>query len=149
MRTALGTVAVLAVTGIGTAPAVAQTGPSSTAGTFGSMMASPYANPYMNPFLNPYMTQGSNMGRTNTLLYFFSAQQASGGLGSGRLSGSRPSTATKPGSPAARRAPAEMPRTSQIPGGGAARYFQRGPVAAASRQNYYQRYNRYFGNNGR
>jgi hypothetical protein len=131
------------------AQARAQGIPSNAGMTPGSMLANPYANPYMNPFLNPYMTQGT-MGRNSLLLYYMSAQQANGGLGSGRISGVRPGPAPSGPAPAAqRRSAAEMPTSMSTPGGGAARYFQRGPTAAVGQKSYYQRHNRYFGNNGR
>jgi hypothetical protein len=99
----------------------------------------------MNPLLNPYMNQGPT-GRTSALLYFMSAQQATGGLGSGLLSSSRPALAA-----GARggKAPAQMPLTMSTPGGGASRYFQRGVAPTQNRRGYYQRQNRYFANNGR
>ena len=50
----------------------------------------PYMNPYTNPFLNPYATQYPMSG-PDAALSFLAAQQATGGLGSGRLSGVRPS----------------------------------------------------------
>jgi hypothetical protein len=50
----------------------------------GNPMANPMANPYVNPFLNPYMTMFPT-DRSDTLLYFWTAQQARGGLGSSAL----------------------------------------------------------------
>ena len=47
-------------------------------------------NPYTNPFLNPYATQFPMSG-SDAALSFLAAQQATGGLGSGRISGVRPS----------------------------------------------------------
>jgi hypothetical protein len=106
--------------------------------------ANPYANPYLNPFLNPFAAQTS-MGRRDALYYLFAAQSANGGLGSGQLSGVRPGPAT-----AGRRRPAaDMPLASDVPGRGAARYFQRGPNLPQSRGAYFQRHNRYFASNGR
>lgn len=130
--------------------------------------ATPFANPMMNPFMNPYMTQ-NNYDRTSTLLYLQAANQANGGLGSGRISGTRPF----PKTPAERledrkrrawtqsghpepltqrpsgRRPAEMPRSMSNPGGAANAYFQRGPVAQADGRPYFDRHHRYFNQNGR
>ena len=115
--------------------AVAQVG-APAANPFTNPVTNPYLNPYLNPYVNP-----SVMGRDGALLYFLSAQQASGGIGSGMLSGLRAPAA------AASRPAAEMPRSVMAPGGGAARYFQRGP--AGGRPAYFQRPNRYFDHNGR
>src|SRR5690242_16903078 len=76
-------------------PAEAQVG---TRPNYGAMYGNPYANPYANPFLNPYMTQVPVQG--NPALYFLAAQQQNGGIGSGRLSGTRPASAPATASPA-------------------------------------------------
>jgi hypothetical protein len=110
-----------------------------------SMMANPYANPYMNPFMNPYMTQGRT-DPTSALLFFYGANQAAGGIGSGRLSSSRP--APDSNRRAAGRLAAEMPVSALRPGGAANRFFQRG-LPSTEKQSQYGRRNRYFANNGR
>jgi hypothetical protein len=116
--------------------------PGTTPGVTPSL-ANPYTNPYLNPYLNPIMmSQPNSVGRNNALLYMWGAQQAPGGLlASPPLPGSR--------TRAAERKPAEMPRSSMLPGGSATSYFQRGAVANDKSRVYYQRKNRYFGNNGR
>ena len=90
-------------------------------------LANPYVNPYANPFMNPYLMQGIQQPMTtgNAALYFFSAQQMSGGLGSGRLGGPKASQ-TLPVS--ARGAVASAPardsgRSANAPGAGASRFF--------------------------
>src|SRR5258708_2845058 len=98
----------LVLSGSGTA--LAQFGGASTGSTTGmatgggtvGLNANPFMNPYANPFINPYMAaygmqSQSQMAPGNAALYFFAAQQMSGGIGSGRLSGTRPGpTAMKP-----------------------------------------------------
>lgn len=101
---------------LGRSAAMATTSPSSVAS---GMYSNPYANPYANPFLNPYMTQGQVNG--NAALYFLAAQQANGGIGSGRISGVRPG----PRVPVPAPAPPDDRRVTDIPGGTAARYFNR------------------------
>jgi hypothetical protein len=107
------------------------------------MLANPYANPYLNPFLNPYMAQYST-SPGNAALFFFAAQQANGGIGSGRLSGVRP-VATSP----ARSAQARMARASDVPGAGAARYFNRGPQPGGGTDPRHNRVGRYYPNHTR
>ena len=106
-----------------------------------AVMANPYLNPYMNPYMNPAATQ-QPMNGGNALLYLYAANAANGGVGSGRMSGTR-------GAPAVRPRPAEMPSTASTPGGGAARYFNPGPVNTGGAGRYYGQRNRYFQNNGR
>jgi hypothetical protein len=101
-------------------------------------------NPYLNPTLNPYLNPGAvqqPMNAGNAALFLYSAQAANGGLGSGRVSGSRPLP-----SPAKS---AEMPVSSSVPGAGAARFFNPGPVNVNGAGRYYNRRNRYFPSNGR
>lgn len=106
-----------------------------------AMMANPYLNPYLNPYMNPGATQ-QPMNGNNALLYLYAANSANGGVGSGRLSGTR-------GTPAPRPRVAELPNSVSVPGGGAARYFNPGPVNAGNGGRYYNRGGRYFQNNGR
>lgn len=106
-------------------------------GTF----TNPYMNPYTNPFLNPYATQYPMSG-SDAALSFFAAQQATGGLGSGRLSGVRPSG--REGAVAlAPRAPAS---TTAVPGAAASRYFNRSLPAPASPRGHYNRPSSYYQN---
>ncbi len=104
------------------------------------MMANPYLNPYMNPYLNPVATQGT-MSAGNAALYLYSANAARGGIGSGRLSQSR-ATAPRP-------KVAEMPDGASSPGGGAAKYFNPGPVNVNGAGRYYNGRRGYFQNNRR
>lgn len=121
---------------------VVGTGPSgSTPGFF----ANPYANPYVNPYLNPYMIQ-ANMRPGDAALYFTAAQQALGGIGSGQLSGVRPPRGTATAPVPAR---GETTNSSMVPGGNAARYFNRSYQPAAGAGSYYNRQGRYFPKNGR
>ncbi len=109
---------------------------------FGTPYSAPYANPfvspYANPYLNPYMT-AVPMSPDVGLLYLLGSQRASGGLGSGRLSGVRSA------SDAAARPAALMPHSSSRAGAGAEKYFGRGPGRSDAAGAYYQRYNRYYG----
>lgn len=115
----------------------------------GSMVVNPYANPYINPFMNPYMT-GGTMDRNTTLMYLWAANQQAGGLGSGRLSTSRPvPSATQPPRGSRGRAVAEMPVSLLRPGGAAGRYFNRGTGSNDAQRASFGRQNRYFANNGR
>ena len=124
--------------------------------TSASAMANPYTNPMMNPFLNPYMAAFSGPTTTqntaqNAAMYFFAAQASSGGIGSGQLSGSRPapgagagrSSASSRAAKTAERTQKEtsVVRTSDIPGGGAARYFGRGTQPSAGPNPYFNRPN--------
>jgi hypothetical protein len=135
----------MAVLVLGATPLRAQVGgtPDPTAA---AAVANPFANPYMNPFMNPYATM-QPMDRSAMLLYLLKSRDATGAIGSGQLNGSRPA----PGGAKVdgKRRAAEMPRTSMTPGGGASRYFRRAPETAQGRAAYFERQNRYFGNNGR
>ncbi len=106
----------------------------------------PFTNPYANPFLNPYAMQ-QPVDRESLLLYFLSAQKASGGLGSGQLSGLNSPAITGRGRGAGRPV-AEMPRASNIPGAAAAGFFGRGISPSRGAAPYYQRHSRYFSSNG-
>ena len=110
-----------------------------------SMYANPIMNPYMNPFMNPYMTQTQTTQPGNLLMYMYAANQANGGIGSGRISGTRPS----PSAPAPAASDVPMKRASDIPGGGAAGYFNRGPIQNLRNGQHYNRSGRYYENNGR
>lgn len=106
------------------------------------LYVNPYNSPAFNPFLNPFGAIRPMDGET-TMYYFLQAQQQSGGIGSGRLSGSRPWPRG-----AGERAAAIMPRAAMVPGVGAARYFGRGQATAGRRQPTNGRQNHYFSNNG-
>jgi hypothetical protein len=125
--------------------ASAQTGPVPPASQGSSMppsamMANPYLNPYLNPYMNAAATQ-QPMNANNALLYMYMANAANGGIGSGRLSTARAQA------PAPKAALAGS--SARTPGGGAARFFNPGPVNANGAGRYYNRSSRYFMNNGR
>ncbi len=114
-------------------------------GTFGSpasTMANPALNPYLNPYMNPFAT-GQPANSNNMLLYLYAANNANGGLGTGRISG------TRGGAVAPRPRPAEMGGPMSYPGGGAARYFNPGQGVGPGAGRYYNQRGRYFQNNGR
>jgi hypothetical protein len=134
----------------------------SSAGT-AAMYANPYTNPYTNPFMNPYMTQGQ-ITQGNAALYFFAAQQASGGIGSGRIGGpnsvlnnrgvgSRTGAGSGAGTAGREESGTRSRRASDVPGAGASRFFNRGTAAgtinAPVAGHYYDRQTRHFPNNGR
>jgi len=109
--------------------------------------ANPYTNPSLNPFLNPYMAQFP-MTSGNAALFFLAAQQANGGIGSGQLSGVRPSRTAVP-APAPRPAPrAGDDHDAPVPGG-AARYFNRFSQTGSEYGRYYNRQGTYYRKNVR
>lgn len=112
---------------------------TSVATPYAGMYANPYANPYTNPFLNPYMTQQPIQG--NAAVYLFAAQQQTGGIGSGRLSGSRPDpSAARPAPP---RQVADDRRATDRPGAGASQFFNRGYQPEVGAGRYFNRASRY------
>jgi hypothetical protein len=128
-----------------------------------AMYANPYTNPYTNPFLNPYMAQGQTTPG-NAAVYFFAAQQASGGIGSGRIggpnsvlnargAGSRTGNGTGVGVAGREETGGRTRRASDVPGAGASRFFNRGTAAGAINApvatHYYDRQTRHFPNSGR
>lgn len=118
----------------------AQTGRGAATAPAANGFVNPYMNPYMNPYLNPAMTVGPT-NRNDAMLYLWAAQQQPGGL-----LGPRPAKATG-ATPVA-----EMPKSAMQPGGGASRFFNRGPTPTGGAKGLgkqYQRYNRYYSNNGR
>jgi hypothetical protein len=134
--------------------------PTSPATGVTGLYANPYMNPYVNPFLNPLMTQ-QPVSPGNAALYFFAAQQMTGGIGSGRISGSRPSPGTVPGAAGTPGRPGFAPgrpgentangnapaarNSSNQPAAGAARYFNRDfPTTKPGPGRYYDRQTRYF-----
>jgi hypothetical protein len=83
------------------------------------------------------------MSGSDAALSFLAAQQATGGLGSGRISGVRPSG----GGGAASVAPQAPPAaTTAVPGAAASRYFNRGLPAAAGPRGHYNRPSSYYQN---
>ncbi len=101
----------------------------------------PYMNPYMNPFLNPYASQYPMSG-PDAAFSFFAAQQATGGIGSGRLSGVRP--AGQEGAAAV--APQTPDATMAVPGAAASRYFNRALPATGGPPGHYNRPSPYYQN---
>jgi hypothetical protein len=86
-------------------------------------------------------------------LFMLSAQQRMFGLGNGQISGTRPGgeidarsarTGRSPASAAGSHLTAAHTRNSNIPGGQAARFFNRGMASTPSSQPYYKRQMRYF-----
>ncbi len=104
------------------APGVRRAAPAiPSAGATPSPFLSPAANPYLNPYLS---TPNQTMSGETALLFMLSAQNASGGIGSGRMSGVKQlEEGTAPAGTAAldSRRGAD-PRTRP----GYRRYFQRG-----------------------
>lgn len=87
-------------------------------------------------------------------LMMLATQQRMLGLGNGRLSGVRPGAdgdrpAARPGRGTASGRPAEAhTRNSNVPGGQASRYFNRGGLAASQPRPYYNRQLRHFPQGG-
>jgi hypothetical protein len=141
-------VALTLALGCGVAPrwASAQVvGAGAGSAPYAGMYANPYANPYTNPFLNPYMTQQPIQG--NMALYLFAAQQQNGGIGSGRLSGSRP--AARPAKPAQPSSVADSRRATDRPGAGASSFFNRNYQPEVGAGRYFNRAPRYNRSNSR
>ena len=132
---------VIALACIAGAPALARAQvPSGGYGAGAGMAGNPYANLYLNPFLGSYMGQANSIAPNNTMLYMMMAQQMSGGIGSGQISGVRPGPA------GARQAPATPPasRGLGVPSGRAGRYFNRSYDDGGGTSRYYSRQNSYF-----
>jgi hypothetical protein len=116
-------------------PPASTTNPATALG-----IGNPYMNPALNPYLNPAITQ-QPMNGSNALLYLYAANTARGGIGSGQLS--------NPPTTRGRSRAAELPDSVSRPGGGAARFFNPGPVNVNGAGRYYNQRGRYFNNNGR
>ena len=117
--------------------------PFSPSSGLNAMAGNPFANPYLNPYLNPLMTNQAATPQS-AALYFLAAQQAAGGIGSGRLSGTRGDAAK--GVAAA----GPPPRGgSNVPGGGASQFFGRGPAKNTGASRFYSRQGRHFPGNTR
>jgi hypothetical protein len=112
---------------------------SAVRGTATALTASPGGNPYLNPVLNPGLLQQPG-GRDALWLYLLSANDANGGIGSGRISGVRAAEVKAHTSGF----PPEMSR----PGAGASRYFNRAPARPAPRPIGAARQGRHFRQNG-
>ncbi|WP_406700997.1 hypothetical protein V5E97_19615 [Singulisphaera sp. Ch08] len=141
----LAVVSILAL-GCSATPRLAQAqGTGAGASPYAAMYANPYANPYTNPFLNPYMTQQPLQG--NAAVYLFAAQQQTGGIGSGRLSGSRPDP--RPAKSVAPPPVADDRRMTDRPGASASQFFNRGYQPAVGAGRYFNRASRYNRSNGR
>ncbi len=130
----------------------AQVGPRS-AGSVAPMQTpgfytNPYATPYANPFLNPYLTQ-MNATPQNAALYLFAAQQATGGIGSGQLSGVRPGPRTPRHIPQAPPAAQEKDAANArgVPTS-VSRYFRRGDQSTGT-ETHFNRQGRYYPQNRR
>ncbi|MFO0910351.1 MAG: hypothetical protein U0794_18735 [Isosphaeraceae bacterium] len=132
----------------GTAPGGDATAP--TRG-MGAINANPFTNPYMNPFMNPYAGEAiSNNGVTpsQAAMYFLAAQQANGGIGSGRLSGTRPDPAAARGK-AAGTTPEPRRTDANTPGSTASHYFNRSFVSQMGTRRLYNRQNGQYPSNRR
>jgi hypothetical protein len=99
---------------------------------------SPFLNPLVNPYLNPYLAN-TQVPPDVALYYMLQNQRASGGIGSGAMSGLLEAEQRRTGQlPAARKKGTQSVATT---GRGATRYFQRGPGRFGSRSaSYFQRY---------
>ena len=117
-----GVVAVPLMTGVGTQP-------GTTAGAANAAMMDPLG-------LNYVYGPAIPMSRAQAGLFMLSAQQRMLGLGNGQISGSRPGgqaiTGRTSGNAQANLTAAHT-RNANIPGGQAARYFNRGGTTTASR----------------
>jgi hypothetical protein len=107
------------------------------------------ANAMLNPLgLNYMYGSALPMNRAQAGLFLLSTQQQMLGLGNGQLSGVRParadSNSRQPGSSRAANPTAAHTRNANIPGGQAARYFNRGSGMATNSQPYYRRPSPYF-----
>ncbi|MDX2037107.1 MAG: hypothetical protein SFX72_10680 [Isosphaeraceae bacterium] len=94
------------------------------------MAVSLYANPYMNPWVNPMLMNGG-YNKADLGWYLFAGQQATLGLGTGRLSGIRDEPRTTPTRSLA--VPARVPAAS------ARGYFQRGVGGGAAAGSHFHR----------
>jgi hypothetical protein len=117
-------------------------GNSAISGAAGSSgLANPYVNPYLNPYMNPFMMQ-NQVSPGNAALYFFGAQAAAGGIGSGQISGVRPGPRTMVARQPAERAAENAREQPGVPSS-VSRYFGRSQPRSAT-ANYYNRHGRYY-----
>ncbi len=111
-------------------------------GTSGTAAAS--ASAMMNPMAMNYLYGPTiPMTRGQAGLLMLSTGQQMSGLGNGQLSGVR-SGGRKDGNAAGTNLTAAHTRNSNIPGGQAARYFNRGVTTAARSEPHFKRQTRYF-----
>ena len=105
---------------------------------------SPSTNPYANPYLSPYYLSAAGGAPELGLLYFLGARREGGGIGSGRLGGSKavaPGAATteEQDAGAGVRSSRYFSGRMSRPGTGAERYFGRRQGAAGSAQGHFGR----------
>jgi hypothetical protein len=140
-----------------TAPSILANPTASMNGSFtqGSMLSNPVTGPLLyNSLLQSSQPQTQSQAQANALygptglattqlgLMLLANQQASGGIGSGRISGVRPDPrAREAGSGASQDA---KQRTLARPGGLASRYFNRVGPQSSYPKNYFNRRPRYF-----
>jgi len=84
------------------------------------------------------------MTRAQAGLFMLSTQQRMLGLGNGPISGVRPAGQDPTGRKTGSSLTAAHTRNANIPGGQAARYFNRGTTTASRSQPYFKRQSRYF-----
>jgi hypothetical protein len=138
---------------IGGPPAAASGGSSATGSA--PMLSNFLMNPYMNPLINPYAgQQATATSNSDMALYMLAATSMYSGIGSGRISGTRPGPAGQgEGKPAA----ARPHNAANTPGGNASRYFNRAYAGAAyagvtppkHRESPYNRSSRYYPQTGK
>jgi hypothetical protein len=111
--------------------------------------ANPYANPFLNPYAAPFMMQSGNMTPGNAGLFFFAAQKANGGIGSGQIGGpyAARAAAAAGAKPTAALAEGKSRGEANVPGAGASRYFGRTQPMYAGTERYYNRQGQYFPSN--
>ena len=124
------------------------TPPAGTSVPTAAVMANPYLNPYLNPYINPAATQRA-IKPGDAALYLYTANAARGGIGSGVISQGRSGIYNQGQAVSPKSKPAMMPDSSAVPGAGAAKYFNPGPVNANGAGRYYSGRRNYFNNNGR
>jgi len=126
----LGVVAVPSVMGVGTQQG---TGVNSA----NAMMMDPLG-------LNYVYGPAIPMTRAQAGLFMLSTQQRMLGLGNGQISGARPAGQDPTGRKNGSSLTAAHTRNANIPGGQAARYFNRGITTASGSQPHFKRQSRYF-----
>ncbi len=115
---------------------------------YGAAYANPYTSPAFLPYMNPAMAIDPKQAPDAALWYLLQQQRASGGIGSGRLSGVAQAEEGRPApDPAAPQRPltqrstpaAFMPRSAATPYGAADRYFMRAQPSRTTAGRYYNR----------
>jgi hypothetical protein len=119
-------------------------------GIQGSTLSNFLMNPYMNPLINPYAgsTTASTITPGDMALYMFAAQSMynNGGIGSGRISGTRPGPVADADKDKASK---KTKNTANTPGGTAARYFSRAYAGPPRHETPYSRQSKYFPQTGK